>query len=104
MTKEMRKKYALVAELAGRLRRPAGGKDIVCLHDVIDELDGILRDIQLDVQNSSPDTIERRLFAAMTRKAPDVSGQGRGEVKISFVLSQNPYLKGRYHQPGNPAL
>jgi len=24
MTKEMRKKYALVAELAGRLRRPAG--------------------------------------------------------------------------------
>ena len=70
MTKEMRKKYALVAELAGRLRRPAGGKDIVCLHDVIDELDGILRDIQLDIQNSSPDTIERRLFAAMTRKCP----------------------------------
>ena len=28
MTKEMRKKYALVAELAGRLRRPAGGKDM----------------------------------------------------------------------------
>ena len=70
MTRAMRLKYIPVADLAGIKRRPAGGKDIVCLHDVIDELDGILRDIQLDIQNSSPDTIERRLFAAMTRKCP----------------------------------
>ena len=70
MTKEMRKKYALVAELAGRLRRPAGGKDIVCLHDVIDELESILRDVQrmatIDVDN----LIERRLLAAISKKSP----------------------------------
>jgi len=68
MTSAMRKKYASVADSAGRLRRPAGGKDIIYLCDVIDELEGILRDVQhsspVNVQNS----IERRLFAAMTRK------------------------------------
>ena len=68
MTSAMRKKYASVADSAGHLRRPAGGKDIIYLCDVIDELEGILRDVQhsspVNVQNS----IERRLFAAMTRK------------------------------------
>ena len=70
MTGAMRKKYAPVADSAGRLRRPAGGKDIILLCKVIDELEGILRDVQhsspVDVQN----TIERRLFAAMSRKCP----------------------------------
>ena len=68
ITCEMRKKYAPVADSAGRLRRPAGGRDIIYLCDVIDELEGLLRDIQqyspVNVQN----TIERRLLAAMSRK------------------------------------
>ena len=68
MTKAMRKKYAPVADSAGRLRRPASGRDIIYLCDVIDELEGLLRDIQqyspVNVQN----TIERWLLAAMTRK------------------------------------
>ena len=68
MTSAMRKKYAPVVDSAGRLRRPAGGRDIIYLCDVIDELEGLLRDIQqyspVNVQN----TIERRLLAAMSRK------------------------------------
>ena len=70
ITREIRKKYAPVADSAGRLRRPAGGRDIIYLCDVIDELESLLRDIQqyspVNVQN----TIERWLLAAMTRKSP----------------------------------
>jgi len=70
MTKEMRKKYALVADSAGRLRRPAGGNDVIYLCDVIDELESILRDVQHSSPVSVQNTIERRLLAAMTKKSP----------------------------------
>jgi len=70
MTKEMRLKYLPVADSAGRLRRPAGGKDIIYLCDVIDELEGILRDIQHSLPVSVQNIIERQLFVAMTKKNP----------------------------------
>ena len=65
MTKSMRKKYAPVVESAGRLRLKAGGRDIIYLCDVIDELHGILRDVQHSSPISVQNTIERRLSAAM---------------------------------------
>ena len=70
MTKSMRKKYAPVVESAGRLRLKAGGKDIIYLCDVIDELEGIVRDIQHSSPIPVQNTIERRLFMAMSRKSP----------------------------------
>ena len=70
ITREMRKKYAPVEDSAGRLRRPAGGRDIIYLCDVIDKLEGILRDVQHSSPVSVQNTIERRLFAAMSRKSP----------------------------------
>ena len=70
ITREMLKKYAPVADSAGRLSRPAGGKDIIHLCNVINELEGILRDVQrmatIDVDN----LIERRLLAAISKKSP----------------------------------
>ena len=67
MTRAMRKKYIPVEDSAGRLRLKAGGRDIILLCDVIDELEGLLRDIQqyspVNVQN----TIERKLLAMRTR-------------------------------------
>jgi len=68
MTKAMRKKYAPVADSAGRLRLKAGARDIICLCDVIDELEGILRDVQRNVPLSEQNFIDRRLLAAITRK------------------------------------
>ena len=46
MTREMRKKYAPVPDSVGRLRRPAGGRDIIYLCDVIDELECIVREVE----------------------------------------------------------
>ena len=70
ITREMRKKYAPVADTITRVWRPAGGRDVYYLCDVIDELESILRDVQrmatIDVDN----LIERRLLAAMSKKSP----------------------------------
>ena len=70
MTRAMRKKYAPVTDTQTRVWRPAGGRDIVYLCDVIDELEGILRDIQHSSPVSVHNAIERQLFAAMSRKSP----------------------------------
>ena len=72
MTSDMRKKYApkpvSATDPLGCLRCPAGGRDIIYLCDVIDELEGILRDIQRSSTVDVDNAIERRLLAAMTRK------------------------------------
>ena len=67
MTREMRKKYFHVED-SDRLRLKAGGRDVYYLCDVIDELEGILQDVQHSSPVSIQNTIERRLFAAMTKK------------------------------------
>lgn len=68
MIKALRKKYELKPDYIHRMRRPAGGNDVIMLCDVIDELEGLLRDIQHISPTDTQNIIERRLFAIMTAK------------------------------------
>ena len=61
-TREIRKKSAPVADSAGRLRRPAGGRDIIYLCDMIDELEGIVRDVQGNLPLTTQYWINQRLL------------------------------------------
>ncbi|OHB71904.1 MAG: hypothetical protein A2W23_06550 [Planctomycetes bacterium RBG_16_43_13] len=68
MTREMRKKYAPVPDSAGRMRRPAGGKDVIYLCGVIDELESIVRDIQGNLPLNTQHWINQRLLIARAKK------------------------------------
>ena len=70
MTREMRKKYALVPNSAGRLRRPAGGRDIIYLCDVIDELEGIVSDVKGNLPLNTQYWINQRLLIATAKINP----------------------------------